>query len=195
MSAVIDQTDGIRWRRFVVDALSEEAYAFLLLKWQLPPRGHAVNPPRPRTTEELGAIMDVDPDAVRTIDWELVDNFRATRRRAELLPSHLTVPIDIAPEWWDSQYGWFMNADGTDKPDGERTPQPDFLLAADDRHEIDDRDELLAHLQSRAHGLIYVLEGDWTSSLLAMYHNIAHDEEAQDRRWDQLLRPDVGTPH
>lgn len=184
VTPVIQAATQARWLSFV-STLPADTRHFVEVKWQLPPSWHGGNPPRPRSAEEVATLLGTSAEIARDVDWGLIEVFRRMRRHYRLFWTFLTTPIDAAQDWWDVRFQWLHYPDGSRKPQGQEGPAPKTPPEADDRHEIEDRDELLRHVLD-THGLEYALE---EPRLAHIDHNIAHDDEAQDREWDKRFRP------
>jgi hypothetical protein len=181
----LQAAEQARWRS-MVSMLPPAIYQFVEVKWRLPSWFEGGNPPRPRSAQEV-ADMTGDPvGGIRLIDWDTIDYFRASRRGNFLVPSFLTVPIDEAQAWWDRQHSWLLYPNGSRKPEGEQGPAPSLPPDAPDWHEVEDRDELRRHLLE-VHQLEWVRDDPVAPT--RGDHVLAHEHEAQDREWDQRLRP------
>jgi hypothetical protein len=187
---MMDQASALRWTSLVTEPLPGAAIEFLELKWSLPPGWFPGNPPRPISVDQMLEAVDATAEEIRDSDWQLVDRFRQERKRLSQVPALLTVPIDVAGEWWDDEYSGMFYPDGKIKPEDERGSVPPGFVTGE-RHEIQDTEALIAHLSWQVHGLIYVV-GQTNHTVLVVDHNQAHDHEAQDRIWDTGLRPGNG---
>jgi len=180
------EADQARWHSFI-GGLPREGSRFLRVKWNMPPGWGGGNgyPPRPRSTDDIAAITQVAPELVGETDWSLIDTLREKRGFNPVFWSYLLVPADAAPEWWDREFGWLLNPDGSRHSKERKGSRPTGEPVPEDTHEIEDAEELRQHLL-QVHGLEYARQRD---APLGPYHRAAHRNEAQDRAWDKLRPP------
>lgn len=170
-----------RWHQLVA-FIPPTMFQLLEVKWRLPAGWEDGDLPRPCSPEEMADVTGMTIGGVRALDWISVDFFRDVRRRNRLLSPFLTVPIDAAQGWWIERFAWNLNPDGSRKPrDTWGTPPGQYPPEADDRHEIENADDLKRHLLE-----VHELAVADMQSLSGLDHRLAHDDEAQDRKWDQL---------
>lgn len=183
----LEAASASRWQRFV-SITPPEMRRFLQLKWQLPPDWNAGIgvPPRPRSVEEMEAVLGTDATQVRALDWLLVDTARDIRRYDPSVFRFLAVPIDAGQEWWDEEYGWAHYPDGSGKPKSQRGRSRDekVLQQMERVHKIEDREELRRHLL-RDHRHEHAQQA---GAPYQVFHDSAHIDEAEDSEWDRRLR-------
>lgn len=187
IAPVIERATASRWEVFL-SSLAPDVREFLAQKWRLSNWDPGEGPPRPRSVEEMAGLRGIAAGEVRRLDWTLVDHARDHHRRYDpALPRFVAVPIDVAQEWWDDEWGWMYNPDGTRRPRDEwgKEPSRANLIEQGKRvHSFEDEEELRLHLV-RDHGHEYVKPGGPTYS---GDHRNAHLDEAEISEWDRRYR-------
>lgn len=106
------------------DALGDEAWGFVALKWRLDANawrpGEVVR--RPRSAGELAARYEADVATVREVDEKIVgacrpilDRIRTEADAGDEVAvefEFLTVPVERAQAWWDERYASSFTPDG-----------------------------------------------------------------------------------
>lgn len=189
IAPVIASATDSRWQSFM-GIFEEDLQQLLVVKWRLGPGWTAgEGPGRALSVHEVAGQLGLSAEAVRERDWRIVDHARAYWRQLDpTLPRFTMVPIDAAQTWWNRQWSWIYNPDGSRKPQeqwGREEGGIWFRERASNVHELNDDEEERLHLL-HDHGRDYVA-GD-TGGGWGLYHREAHVYDGEDEDWDRQLR-------